>query len=116
MAHLAASVGALEALLLLTQYGADFELHTPTGVRPIHDAASNGQAGTYTVLLLILYTISIIDALEYLASIGCNIFAQTLDGSTILHYSAVQGHSICVKMILDSNFDPNVVLTTEEVS
>lgn len=45
VAHLAASIGSLEALLLLTQYGADFELHTPTGVRPIHDAASNGQAG-----------------------------------------------------------------------
>ena len=57
-----------------------------------------------------------IDTLEYLASIGCDIYAQTSDGSTILHYSAVQGQSLCVKMILDANFDPNVVLTTEEVS
>ena len=56
-----------------------------------------------------------VDTLEYLASIGCDIFAQTSDGSTILHYSAVQGHSLCVKMILDANFDPNVLLTTEEV-
>lgn len=53
--------------------------------------------------------------MEYLASVGCDIFAQTSDGSTILHYSAVKGYSTCVKMILDSNFDPNVVLTTEEV-
>ncbi|XP_065891781.1 inversin-B-like isoform X2 [Dysidea avara] len=98
LTHLAASLGFLEALQLLAQYGADFELQSSKGVRPIHDAAANGQA----------------DTLEYLASIGCDIYAQTSDGSTILHYSAVQGQSLCVKMILDANFDPNVVLTTEE--
>jgi len=45
LSHLAASLGFLEALQLLAQYGADFELHTSKGVRPIHDAAANGQAG-----------------------------------------------------------------------
>ena len=47
LAHLAASIGLLEALLLLAQYGADFELQTPNGIKPIHDAAANGQAGIY---------------------------------------------------------------------
>ena len=51
LAHLAASVGSVEALQLLIQYGADFELYTPTGIRPIHDAAANGQAGELLVLL-----------------------------------------------------------------
>ena len=45
LAHFAASNGSLEALYLLAQYGADFEMHTPEGIKPIHDAAANGQAG-----------------------------------------------------------------------
>lgn len=51
LAHLAASIGSLETLLLLAQYGADFELQTPKGVKPIHDAAANGQAGTISFVM-----------------------------------------------------------------
>ena len=119
MAHLTASIGLLEALQLLEQYGADFELHTSKGIKPIHDAAANGQTGMnypYFCYENNLYVILInLDVLEYLALIGCDIFAQTSDGSTILHYSSAQGHTTCVEMILGSNFDPNVVLITEEV-
>ena len=50
MAHLAASIGSLETLLLLAQYGADFELQTPKGIKPIHDAAANGQTGMISLL------------------------------------------------------------------
>jgi len=54
LTHLAASLGFLEALQLLAQYGADFELETPKGVRPIHDAAANGQAGMELISMFIL--------------------------------------------------------------
>ena len=47
VAHLAASIGFLEALLLLAQYGADYELPTSRGIKPIHDAAANGQTGNF---------------------------------------------------------------------
>ena len=50
LAHLAASVGSLQILQLLTHYGANFELQTFNGIRPIHDAAANGQAGTYSFI------------------------------------------------------------------
>ena len=51
LAHLAAGVGSLEILLLLAQYGADFELQTSKGIRPIHDAAANGQAGIISLII-----------------------------------------------------------------
>lgn len=54
LAHLAASIGSLEALLLLAQYGADFELQTSKGIRPIHDAAANGQAGILLITVFIV--------------------------------------------------------------
>jgi len=54
LTHLAASLGFLEALQLLAQYGADFELQTSKGVRPIHDAAANGQAGMVVAVCTVL--------------------------------------------------------------
>ena len=68
------------------------------------------------LLMCIVMVRSLLDVLEYLLSIGCNVgeLAGT-SGSTALHYSVSGGHEECVKVLVQYGAEINPLMTNEEV-
>lgn len=48
--HVAATVGSIEGLELLSSYNGDINAQSTQYITPLHDAAVNGQTGKYQVL------------------------------------------------------------------
>jgi hypothetical protein len=96
--HIAATLGSIEALELLTTYNGDINAVNAMNVTPIHDAATNGQIGV----------------LSFLLRAGGNPNSPTTKVPSPLHYAVAEGYKDCAVLLLNAGADVNSYIVSEE--
>lgn len=117
--HIAATVGSLEGLELLSSYNGDVNVLSHQYVTPLHDAAVNGQTGTLHTLIAhsILYEdIISLGALMYILAAGGDPNPPSSEDSTVpspLHYAVSEGFTDCVQLLIEADANVNTYIISD---
>lgn len=91
--HIAASLGDMQAMILLFKKGGHLALPDKSGNTPLHAAACEGH----------------IEIVRFLLEQGCSPNIVNQAGDTPLHLSACEGHTDIVRLLLITGANPNAL-------
>ncbi|KAJ3114744.1 hypothetical protein HK098_007203 [Nowakowskiella sp. JEL0407] len=96
--HHAASLGCINSIKLLLDFGADIDAQDSKGRTPLYITAGEGR----------------FSATEFLISRGANVYINRLDGNTVIGCAVSNGHAevlraVIEKMVSDGKYHPDSV-------